>query len=84
MIFEQFDPLSAPANSSPRSWLQLVDTYIFNLDPADYRLVSVAPGNYTSERTATVKETIGGAVLATVPNSANWGASNTLATFTIT
>ena len=84
MIFEQNDPLSAPPNSPARSWTQLIDTYIFDLDPADYRLVSVAPGNYTNERTVTVKETIGGTVLATVPSNANWGASNTLATFTIT
>lgn len=84
MIFEQYDPLSAPANSPGRSWLQLIDTYIFDLDPADYRLVSVAPGSFASERSVTVKETVGGAVIATVPTSANWGASNVLATFTIT
>tara|TARA_R110001606_G_scaffold16831_1_gene66660 strand:+ start:13289 stop:14392 length:1104 start_codon:yes stop_codon:yes gene_type:complete len=84
MIFEQYDPLSAPANSPGRSWTQLIDTYIFDLDPADYRLVSVAPGSYTTERSVTVKETIGGATIATVPTSANWGATGTLATFTIT
>lgn len=83
MIFEQYDPLSAPANSAARSWLQLIDTYIFDLDPADYRLVSVAPGSFTTERSVTVKETVGGATLATVPTNANWGATNVLATFTI-
>lgn len=83
MIFEIYDPLVAPPNSPGRSWLQLIDTYIFDLDPANYRLTSVAPGSYTNERTVTVKETIGGAVLATVPTSANWAATNTLATFTI-
>ena len=83
MKFETYDPLSAPPNSPGRSWLSLVDTYIFDLDPANYRLTSGAVGSYTGERTVTVKETIGGAVIATVSTSANWTVGNTLATFTI-
>ena len=84
MIFETYDPLSAPPNSPGRSWTQLIDTYIFDLDPADYRLVSVTPGSYSSERTVTVKETIGGATIATVPNTFVWLPGTVLATFTIT
>lgn len=83
MTFEEYDPLSAPPNSPGRSWLQLVDTYIFDLDPGNYRLVSGVAGNYTTERTATVKETVAGTTITTVPSNANWAPGSVLATFTI-
>ncbi len=83
MKFEQYDPLVAPPNSPNRSWLQLIDTYIFDLDPANYRLVSGASGSFQTERSATIKETISGAVLGQVASQAGWVAGNVLGTFTV-
>ena len=83
MKFETYDPLSAPPNSPGRSWLQLIDTYIFDLDPANYRLVSGASGSFQTERSATIKETIGGAVLGQVASQAAWQPGNVLGTFTV-
>ena len=85
MTFEQYDPLSAPPNSGNRSWLQLVDTYIFDLDPGNYRLVSGASGSFATERSAVVKETIGGATITTIPSQPTWSPGTILngGTFTI-
>lgn len=85
MTFLIYDPLSAPANSPARSWTQLVDTYIFDLNPGNYRLVSGAAGSYPTERTVVVKETIGGATITTVPGQPSWQPGTVLngGTFTI-
>ena len=86
MTFEQYDPLSAPPNSPNRSWTQLVDTYIYDLDPGNYRLVSGAAGSFATERSAVVKETVGGATITTVPSQNSWQPGTILngGTFTIT